>query len=289
MDKGEKQQYENRLHEIESSLQRQREMELQHQQENDLRRKREIELVNRLNRLEQQRLEEQRQLHEVENALKQQLEESQRRYLALETERNQEQAAREEELRRLQEREQLLTHELKAVRITNNSPVFLPHDATPCQPQNMAQFHLQGATLDHQQQDVLVGQDKGVSNPLTTSVSGSQFNQYEEDVCSVAYSDRDVPCPIAINPLGRVETPCTFTINNELGSNHTGQGHTQFYPYRPHELNSLGSNNLIQGQFGPTRQHIVARQVIPKELPVFSGDPTEWPLFISSYQHSTLS
>ncbi|XP_062704452.1 uncharacterized protein LOC134286795 [Aedes albopictus] len=39
--------------------------------------------------------------------------------------------------------------------------------------------------------------------------------------------------------------------------------------------------------FGPSPQQLAARQVVTKELPIFSGDPIDWPLFISSYQHST--
>lgn len=38
---------------------------------------------------------------------------------------------------------------------------------------------------------------------------------------------------------------------------------------------------------GPSPQQLAARQVFTKDLPVFSGDPIDWPLFISSYQHST--
>ncbi|XP_062709477.1 uncharacterized protein LOC134288485 [Aedes albopictus] len=38
---------------------------------------------------------------------------------------------------------------------------------------------------------------------------------------------------------------------------------------------------------GPSPQQLAARQVVTKELPIFSGDPIDWPLFISSYQHST--
>lgn len=38
---------------------------------------------------------------------------------------------------------------------------------------------------------------------------------------------------------------------------------------------------------GPSPQQLAARQVVTKELPMFSGDPIDWPLFISSYQHST--
>ncbi|XP_062538216.1 uncharacterized protein LOC134206502 [Armigeres subalbatus] len=33
--------------------------------------------------------------------------------------------------------------------------------------------------------------------------------------------------------------------------------------------------------------NIAARQVVTREHPTFSGDPIDWPLFISSYQHST--
>ncbi|XP_065094088.1 uncharacterized protein LOC135714635 [Ochlerotatus camptorhynchus] len=39
--------------------------------------------------------------------------------------------------------------------------------------------------------------------------------------------------------------------------------------------------------FGPSSQQLAARQVVTKELPIFSGDPVDWPLFISSYQHSS--
>lgn len=37
----------------------------------------------------------------------------------------------------------------------------------------------------------------------------------------------------------------------------------------------------------PTAQQLAARHVVPKELPAFSGNPAEWPLFWSSYETST--
>ncbi|XP_058827116.1 uncharacterized protein LOC131687095 [Topomyia yanbarensis] len=43
---------------------------------------------------------------------------------------------------------------------------------------------------------------------------------------------------------------------------------------------------LPQG-WGTAPQQLAARQVMPKELPVFSGNPEDWPLFISSYATST--
>ncbi|XP_062702635.1 uncharacterized protein LOC134285592 [Aedes albopictus] len=38
---------------------------------------------------------------------------------------------------------------------------------------------------------------------------------------------------------------------------------------------------------GPNSQQIAARHVVPKELPEFTGDPIDWPLFVSSYTNST--
>ncbi|XP_062556699.1 uncharacterized protein LOC134221525 [Armigeres subalbatus] len=40
-------------------------------------------------------------------------------------------------------------------------------------------------------------------------------------------------------------------------------------------------------QLGPNAQQLAARHVVPKELPVFGGNPAEWPLFWSSYNTST--
>lgn len=36
-----------------------------------------------------------------------------------------------------------------------------------------------------------------------------------------------------------------------------------------------------------TSSQIATRQAIPKDLPGFSGDPVEWPTFISMYENST--
>ncbi|XP_036346930.1 uncharacterized protein LOC118756269, partial [Rhagoletis pomonella] len=37
----------------------------------------------------------------------------------------------------------------------------------------------------------------------------------------------------------------------------------------------------------PTPAQLAARHSIPKQLPIFSGDPEEWPLFISQFENST--
>ncbi|XP_062535741.1 uncharacterized protein LOC134204945 [Armigeres subalbatus] len=38
---------------------------------------------------------------------------------------------------------------------------------------------------------------------------------------------------------------------------------------------------------GPSGEQLAARQVMPRELPIFSGDPQDWPLFHSSFNNTT--
>ncbi|XP_058467435.1 uncharacterized protein LOC131440300 [Malaya genurostris] len=47
------------------------------------------------------------------------------------------------------------------------------------------------------------------------------------------------------------------------------------------------ANSVRAHERGPTSQQLATRQVIPRELPSFTGNPEEWPLFISSYNTST--
>ncbi|XP_053686569.1 uncharacterized protein LOC128736113 [Sabethes cyaneus] len=46
------------------------------------------------------------------------------------------------------------------------------------------------------------------------------------------------------------------------------------------------TNPSISG-IGPTSAQLAARQVMPRELPKFSGDPEEWPMFYSSFKNTT--
>ncbi|KXJ76116.1 hypothetical protein RP20_CCG010296 [Aedes albopictus] len=42
-------------------------------------------------------------------------------------------------------------------------------------------------------------------------------------------------------------------------------------------------------QFTPSPSQLAARQVMSKDLPTFSGDPADWPIFISSFMNSSLA
>ncbi|XP_043069570.2 uncharacterized protein [Drosophila bipectinata] len=44
---------------------------------------------------------------------------------------------------------------------------------------------------------------------------------------------------------------------------------------------------MFRATDSPTSTQIAARQAIPKDLLTFSGDPEDWPLFISTFEHST--
>lgn len=65
-------------------------------------------------------------------------------------------------------------------------------------------------------------------------------------------------------------------------------------PHQPHVDQSRpalpnAAYNGVPGPFlGQYQQQMAARQVVPRELPIFAGNPEDWPLFISSYRNSTL-
>ncbi|XP_062703842.1 uncharacterized protein LOC134286270 [Aedes albopictus] len=49
----------------------------------------------------------------------------------------------------------------------------------------------------------------------------------------------------------------------------------------------LRQMQIQQSMWGQFQQQLSARQVVPKDLPMFTGCPEEWPLFISSFCNST--
>ncbi|XP_058816014.1 uncharacterized protein LOC131679323 [Topomyia yanbarensis] len=56
------------------------------------------------------------------------------------------------------------------------------------------------------------------------------------------------------------------------------------------ELPAQGSSSILSTPpygWGPSPQRLAARQVMPRELPTFTGNPEDWPLFISSYHTSS--
>ncbi|XP_055631924.1 uncharacterized protein LOC129771856 [Toxorhynchites rutilus septentrionalis] len=71
----------------------------------------------------------------------------------------------------------------------------------------------------------------------------------------------------------------------------TSQSRT-FCPNQPPYVQSI-ANEVRPGwpvhtiQQGPTNSQLAARQVLSRELPIFSGDPEDWPMFYSSFKNTT--
>lgn len=51
----------------------------------------------------------------------------------------------------------------------------------------------------------------------------------------------------------------------------------------------VGQSAAVNTSLSPrlTAEQIAARHVMPRDLPHFSGDPSEWEAFISAYENST--
>ncbi|XP_062538070.1 uncharacterized protein LOC134206384 [Armigeres subalbatus] len=65
-------------------------------------------------------------------------------------------------------------------------------------------------------------------------------------------------------------------------------------PPQANPVLSIGSVSAPLGlslvnQFTPSPSQLAARQVMSRDLPTFSGDPADWPIFISSFMNSSLA
>ncbi|XP_055585033.1 uncharacterized protein LOC129737892 [Uranotaenia lowii] len=99
-----------------------------------------------------------------------------------------------------------------------------------------------------------------------------------------------------INPAG---PNIPFDLNcqvDEVGTN-TQQLHESFECPVPVEVEKRNNQskgftpNLAQkeGIFEPSKGQLAARQVMAKDLPNFSGNPQEWPLFFVTFRNTTVS
>ncbi|XP_062557202.1 uncharacterized protein LOC134222066 [Armigeres subalbatus] len=79
------------------------------------------------------------------------------------------------------------------------------------------------------------------------------------------------------NGYGPYANPVQSTSASTLGPPAVGNG----------SLGSGVSGALNIVSVGPTSAQLAARQVMPRELPKFNGDPQEWPIFYSSFKNTT--
>ncbi|XP_055612596.1 uncharacterized protein LOC129759214 [Uranotaenia lowii] len=83
-----------------------------------------------------------------------------------------------------------------------------------------------------------------------------------------------------INSLTTAINTCTFSGDQIPG---VQQGNLS----APDTLPYVNPVSAATERAEPTTSQLAARQVIIKELPVFSGNPEEWPLFYAAFQNST--
>ncbi|XP_058828010.1 uncharacterized protein LOC131687931 [Topomyia yanbarensis] len=156
--------------------------------------------------------------------------------------------------------------------------------------------------------------------PAMPYVSSSFYGNQEQYLTTVAYSSSQLPT--SINPLyivpknplvssagqwqydGAVPRNPILIPNSRISNN--VNIHTEYpnplpptsVPYPrlrpeivplivPPSLGFHGNGNSLSASVGPNSAQLAARQVMPRELPRFSGDPQDWPMFHSSFKNTT--
>ncbi|XP_036347310.1 uncharacterized protein LOC118756663, partial [Rhagoletis pomonella] len=118
-------------------------------------------------------------------------------------------------------------------------------------------------------------------NPKTPSVINTHHNVYAlggvESMLNATGQNHSSPVSQRNLQLERLEEE--FKIQQQYLENK--------YKILSQSSESISSNTFSLLNNGPTATQLAARQSIPKQLPMFSGDPEEWPLFISTFENST--
>lgn len=73
-------------------------------------------------------------------------------------------------------------------------------------------------------------------------------------------------------------------IGNNKPVHRSGSLNVDADPFNPYHRSHIPSANL---SYELTNSQLAARHAVSKELPIFSGDPEEWPLFIATYDSTT--
>ncbi|XP_062704691.1 uncharacterized protein LOC115265156 [Aedes albopictus] len=127
-------------------------------------------------------------------------------------------------------------------------------------------------------------------NPLLPQQLHTQ-QQQSRSAASVRFGEWSLPPSALRAPLSYTPPrppPVDFDAMSEDSSVHqTRSSHRS--PQQPAQSHVTQQHQMQdqQAMWGHFQQQLSARQVVPKELPTFTGNPEEWPLFISSYRNST--
>ncbi|XP_062538728.1 uncharacterized protein LOC134207003 [Armigeres subalbatus] len=117
----------------------------------------------------------------------------------------------------------------------------------------------------------------GIPGPATGGTVYSVINSRVQQLCQQVprmISSESVNNPPVANPV-----PVNSFQSHYHPVYHPAVGNS--------EIDPVGTSVCAQPYNTPTAQQLAARHVVPKELPNFSGNPAEWPLFWSSFETST--
>ncbi|XP_058826161.1 uncharacterized protein LOC131686058 [Topomyia yanbarensis] len=277
--------------------------ELHHNKENEVRRKRELALVEQVKQLEMQRAQDLHEQQRKEAEFKQQLQILKQDHAAAELQRQQQIASWDSELQRLRKSEQDFMYQMEVLRQREQAKET--RDALVFQSQShlvTEAMRSKESVCSKQQQSQrenlrpLHGNHMKISGDIYSDVAASvSAGTYQASHTPVvdyrpSYSNNRVnETTIVSSPVGG-RTDLAFSTPSLAPAPQVFQTSALYAPvqtqYAP-TANPYTKNQLQLVSIGPTPQQLAARHVVSKELPVFTGDPVDWPLFISSYQHST--
>ncbi|XP_058811098.1 uncharacterized protein LOC131675993 [Topomyia yanbarensis] len=161
------------------------------------------------------------------------------------------------------------------------------------------------STMNHGQKNSAPTQDMLIDvaqrlNECMLFLSGMQLTE------STPAKEHHTEAVNKLNPQSQMKSlgaipKARTNANNSNAFQQQCKGHARVVEDIPEQCRSLsGTNhtdhssqlNCTSNQFpptnvGPTQQQLSARQSLARDLPSFSGDPSEWPIFISNYNYTT--
>ncbi|XP_062707629.1 uncharacterized protein LOC134288027 [Aedes albopictus] len=260
-------------------------MMVKEQPEIDGWRKREVELVNQIRSLQLQHATEQKLVREREDGLYIQLKQRDREKFQLE--------AQIEALEKIlvEDRERMRTSEadLQAqLQRRDRELEALQHQVKELQNEiktlrsREKQLQFENEAADQREQKAIRQRKKAEKDYWDFYEEIQQIIKRNEDqsVDTDCYSTLPPPPPSWIGDASASDA------GNHMNYDLNRAFHRPLLPAMDSQLSSQAVSQAAS-YLGPSPQQLAARLVVIKELPIFSGDPVDWPLFISSYQHST--
>ncbi|XP_055589038.1 uncharacterized protein LOC129741339 [Uranotaenia lowii] len=246
----------------------------QHEEENNVRRKRELELVKQIQRLEALRLEDQKRMDQFESGLRKQLDQERAEIHAQQRTTLEQQ---ELELQRCLQVELQLRKQLKEA---NERRQTVPVSAA------LGPNVTERVSNNHAYEDAVQQLSTGNNFYPVSSEPPVSF-AFPLDP-SNGPKLRNDPC--LISPMGGRSQEYALSSQDPsfsfmLPSAPQIQPHATDPAFVATDFRNV-YDVVPPNPSVPTVQQLAARHV-SKELPVFTGDPMDWPLFISTYRNST--